>query len=350
MGESLPRSTAYVCAAVYGSAATIIVAGVSFFEGSLYYERTVNYNGVSLIQLPYICNNSTILDFLIFNPLAIFFLIKAKVGLARSYQHFNGGRAMSPYNQAGITIMSIAVGFSAMWFYFQGFVGRTFYTESFVAGPDGTAIISLTGWAIFFFTALFMSFLFLVAFEYGNYLLFVRSLTTDKFRFTLPPNISEDIKIAIKPCLYATYVLVTLFFVLLFFIFRDFYQFQIRESRRVWLFGPYIIACLIAFLPFWHLHQVMSARKNEIINSNNDAIEKDITNFDGAEIGSNKKINPQKLALAVNKIEKFQLFYKSIPVWPTSANALLIPNMSVVFSAITLGYKIVSAFYMPSVK
>lgn len=241
-----PRRS-YALALAYGIMASAIVVGTSFLDGTLYSERTVHYGSAAFIQYPYIYNVSTILDFAVFNPIAIFFLLKARSGFSLAFRHFKKGGAMSPFNQFGIIFVSIVVGFSAMWFYFQGFVGRTFFLESFAVGPEGTAVITFTGWAIFVFTSVFISLVVLVTIEVGNYVLFVRSLKDDDFRFALPPNVSEDIRIAVTPCIYAMYILATLFIVLSVFIFRDFYQFDIRESRRVWLFAPYVISCLVAF-------------------------------------------------------------------------------------------------------
>lgn len=345
MKLSVPRANPFALALAYGALASAIVVGISVLDGTLSSERTVHHGSAAFVQYPYIYNLSTILDFAVFNPIAIFFLLKARSGFSQAFSHFKKGGAMSPFNQAGIVFVSIAVGFSAMWFYFQGFVGKTFFSESFAVGPDGTAVITFTGWAIFVFTSIFISLVVIETIEFGNYVLFVRSLGVDDFRFALPPNVSEDIRIAVTPCKYATYILATLFFILSVFIFRDFYQFEIRESRRVWLFAPYVIACVVAFLPFWHIHQLMTARKNAIIETNNSAIENDISDSADAPRGISKKIDPHKLTQAVDKIEKLQSFYGSIPVWPVNARALFLPNMSFLVSAIALLYKIADTLH-----
>jgi uncharacterized membrane protein YqhA len=350
MKLSIPQANPFALALAYGFLASAIVVGISFLEGTLYSERTAHHGSAAFIQYPYIYNVSTILDFAVFNPVAIFFLLKARNGFSQAFDHFKKGGALSPFNQAGIIFVSIAVGFSAMWFYFQGFVGKTFFSESFAAGPDGTAIVTFTGWAIFVFTSVFMSVVVLVMIEFGNYVLFVRSLGVDDFQFTLPPSVSEDIRVAATPCIFTMYVLATLFVVLSVFIFRDFYQFNIRESRRVWLFAPYVIACLVAFFPFWHLHRAMTAQKNSIIETNNSAIEKDISESKDATRGISKKIDPHKLRQMVDKIEKLQSFYGSIPVWPVTCNVVVLPNMSFLVSIITLLYKIADTFYAVGAK
>jgi hypothetical protein len=350
MKPSIPRANPHTLALAYGILASAIVVGISYLDGTLYSERIIHYGSAVFTQYPYIYNVSTILDFAILNPIAIFFLLKARSGFLQTFHHFKKGGAISPFNRFGILFVSIAVGFSAMWFYFQGFVGRTFFSESFAVSPEGTAIITFTGWAIFVFTSMFISLIALVTIEFGNYILFVRSLGVDDFRFNLPPNVSEDIRIAVTPCKYAMYILATLFFVLSVFIFRDFDQFNIRESRRVWLFAPYLIACLVAFFPFWHLHQIMTARKNAIIEINNGAIEEDISDSNDDPRGITNEIDPHKLRQVVDKIDELQSFYRSIPVWPVAANALVLPNMSFLVSAITLLYKIADTFHAAGAK
>lgn len=343
-----PRPNPRSLAIAYGILASTIAGGVSFLDGTLYGERTIHYGGATFTQYPYIYNVSTILDFALLNPIAICFLLKARSGFVRAFHHFKKGEPMSQFNKVGVIFVSIAVGFSAMWFYFQGFVGKTFFTESFAIGSTGTAVITCTGWAIFVFTSVFISLVVLATIEFGNYVLFIRNLGTDDFRFSLPPGVSEDIRIAVIPCTYVAYVLATLFVVLSVFIFRDFYQFDIRESRRVWLFAPYVIACLVAFLPFWHLHQVMTARKDTIIETSNSAIERDISDSGDAAHGAG--IDPQKLTQAVDKIDKLQSFYGSIPVWPVSAKTLALPNLSFLVSSMTLLYKIAETFHAAGAK
>ena len=339
------RLEPYMGAMAFGVFASAIAAGISFFDGTLVNEKVINHAGNAFIQYPYIRNISTIFDFAIFDPIAIFFLLNARRGFKTAFQHFEKNDAFTPFHQVAIILVSIILGLAAMWFYFKGLIDRNIYTESFAPGANDRTIITTAGWAIFIFTSAFIALVALVTIEFGNYILFVRQLGVDRFRFTLPPNISADIKIAASPCVHAAYVLATLFFTLAIFVIQDAYQFDIRESRRVWLLAPYVIACIITFLPFWHLHKVMSERKKIIIDNNNEAIEKDITTTDRDSLEAWAQIDPNKLSQFIDKIRDLQSFYDIIPVWPVSVRVLFVPNLSFVISVVTLLYKLANTLY-----
>jgi hypothetical protein len=221
-------------------------------------------------------------------------------------------------------------------------------TEAFIANQDGRVKVTVTGWIIFVITSGFLSFLVYMTFEFGNYILFVRRLTVKDFEFCLPPRVSVDISIAVRPCVYATYVLLTLFIILAIFVIRDFWQLGLEASRRIWLLAPYILACSVAFLPFFHLHRIMAAQKQEIIAANNRLIEQDIRLADAprAKGGTDIQylnIDHRKLLHSVDSIEKLQKFYQSIRVWPSDTTTLFLPNMSILVSVATLTFKVIDS-------
>ena len=330
----------FAWAVAYGLIASALAAGVSLFEGILFNERTVTVGGHLLVQHPYVENFSTILDFAVFNPIAIYFLLKVRGGFATAYSHFKARHNISWFDRIGLAVVSVAIGVSAMWFYFRGFVGSTFFTEAFEPTQSGAAGISFTGWSIFAATAVFISLVTFVTIEFGNYIIFIRQLKSNDLRFCLPPTLSADVEIAVSPCVNTAYVLATLFVVLAIFVFRDLFQFDIRQSWRVWLFAPYVLVCFVAFLPFWHLHNVMTKQRKEIISENNSVIEKEIWTSSGGTGEHQHRIDPKKLIVSMDRIESLQSFYRAIPIWPTSANALVVPNISLVISVGTLAYKI----------
>jgi|GEM_PF-3910287 len=322
---------------------------VSLLEGTLLGERALRYGDSTFLQRPYTDNISTILDFAIFDPLAIYFMLNASRAISKSYAHFRKGTEQALIHRSALALVSAVVGLSAMWFYFDGFVGSTIFTESFAMGPDGRAKVSLTGWVIFAATSFFLALTTYVSIEYGRYVLFVSTLKADNLGFNLPPSPSEDVSIAIKPCVYAAYFLFVVFIIIAIFVIRDFLQLGLHESRRVWVFIPYILACLTTFLPFWHLHRLMRELKERIIAANNRVIEEDLRRKP-ARSGCTDRfdaIDPRKLIDAAGRIEQLQDFYRSINVWPASARAFLLPNMSIVVSVVTVGMKLVDSLKAP---
>lgn len=322
----------------------------SLLEGTLLAERVLRYGDATFLQRPYRDNISTILDFAIFDPLAIYFMLEAGRGFRKSYARFRKDLEQPLFHRRALVLVSMVVGISAMWFYFNGYIGSTIFTESFAVGPEGRAKVSFTGWTIFAATSTFLSLTTYMAIEYGRYVLFVRTLRAEDLGFNLPPNPSENVSIAIKPCMHAANFLLVIFVIIAIFVIRDFLQLGLHESRRVWLLIPYILACLTTFLPFWHLHRLMQEQKERIIEANNAVIEKELRRKPDAGTDSVERfyaIDPRKLIAAVDRIEKLQDFYKSINVWPASASALLLPNMSIVISIVTLGMKFVDSVKGP---
>ena len=76
-----------------------------------------------------------------------------------------------------------------------------------------------------------------------------------------------------------------------------------------------------------------------MIEFNNEKIEENIR-IDVSAIGDNiNRFDAQKLIGSIDTIEKLQSFYKRIPVWPVSADAIIIPNFSLIISVLTILYK-----------
>ena len=323
---------------LYSVVSTTSVITISLIEGTLWNENIHVIDGIAFVQYPFLQNVSTIADFVFLNPTMIYFMLRANIGFLHAANHFHRDIGPSPFNKIGLILVSSVVGFSAMAFYFSDFLGEKFFTAAFEPNANGVAQLSYTGLIIFFMTAPIISSLVFFIFQMLVYIKFVRSLTNKDIVFKLLPNLSADTKIAIYPCVQAAYVLTTLFVVLLVFVFRDFYQFSIEQSNRVWSFAPYIIACLIIFLPFKHLHNIMKENKNIIIEESTAALQKTVISKTGSG-NSNSKIDATKLRESLDDIIKLKEFYQTIPVWPISFDKILLPNISFVISSVTILYK-----------
>jgi hypothetical protein len=330
-------------AVAFGLLASLLTVAASWLEGTLVAERTIQIGATALKQHPYISNISTILDFAVFDPIAIYFCLSASEGYEQAFRRFaRPGAGIS--RKSGLAIISLVVGVSAMWFYYQGFVGSTVFTDAFEPDASGSAIVSATGWVIFVWTSLFLALLVFSALEFGAYALFVRSLGPEDIRFSLPLGLSRDVTVAIRPCLHATYVLVSLFAMIGIFVVRDFWQLGLHESRRVWLLGPYLVVLFVAFLPFWHLHSIMAEQKSQIVEANQRLLEEEMSGGSAGSRGAEGRyalaLNSAHLMESIDRIDKLQKFYRSVPVWPSSSGTLILPNISVLVSGVTLAMKI----------
>jgi hypothetical protein len=342
------RATPVQMALAFAVLASGLVAAASLLEGTLLDEKTLRVGAQVYVQHPYVANLSTILDFALFNPIAIYFLWDARQGFKRAYAHFEKDGGLPQVHQAALPFVSAVVGLSTMWFYYDGFVGGHVFTEAFVPDSAGRAVISLTGYLIFVATALFLALLFYAIIQFGAYAVFVRSLGPKDFKFCLPPQVSREIEIAVRPCISATYVLTAIFGILVIFVIRDYWQLGLHRSTRIWLLAPYLLTCLVAFLPFWHLHRIMAEQKSQLIEVNNCVLERDVLPSSDLETHRAAErffsIDPHRLIASVDRIQRLQLFYASIRVWPTRPGALFLPNMSVLVSGVTLTLKLVESF------
>lgn len=325
-------------AVVYASFATVVTAVLSLYEGTIWQPVVHSLSAREVVQHPYIRNFSTVADFAVLNPLAIYFLLKAQVGYREAFSHFQRDADLTPFHKTGLAALAGIIGYSTMKFYFDGFIGQDFYSAAFVPAPDGGAVISSTGWAIFAFTALPIGLLTYSIFTFANYSFFILRLEHTDFEFRLPPAVSKDFKIAVAPCVQSSYMLTTLFVILVIFILRDYVQYEIEESRRIWLLVPYILACLVLFIPFAHLHRLMKQKRDEVVDKGNEHLERDL-GIQSATRETGEDLDNGKLLKSVDQIQKLQSFYASIPTWPTSGNAVLLPNLSFLLSVLTILYK-----------
>ncbi len=330
-------------AIVYAILASGAAVSTSLYEGSFWEPLEIQLGGTRVVQQPYIQNFSTILDFALLNPIAIFFVLKANAGYRSSFEHFGLNGDIAIFHKVWLSLVAVVVACATMKFYFDGFVGQDFYSAAFAPTVSEGASITITGWIIFVFTSIFIAIIIYAIFEFSNYTFFVLRLEENKFSFRLPPSFSSDFKIAVAPCVHVYYLLTTLFVILVIFVLRDYIQLGIDESRRVWLLAPYILACIVVFVPFAHLHRIMKRLRDRVIEQSNAPIEQEIGLKDKLKI-KDVNLDNTKLLNSIDKIQKLQSFYGSIPIWPASKNMLLIPNISFILSLFTILYKIIHSF------
>ncbi|UAA38704.1 hypothetical protein KIH87_18905 [Paraneptunicella aestuarii] len=340
--NSLSRFSPIFISLCYCLASSLSVVCSSFFEGTLLVDNLKVVNGINITQHAYVNNYSTIINFVLLNPLGIYFLLNAENGYKQSSIYFQNEMAFSKYHKLGLTVLSSMIGSSLMYFYFDGFIGGNFFTAAFEPDGDGKAVVSITGIFIFFWTALYMSFLFYNCIRYGQYILYIRERNIQEFGISLSTKVHRSIAIAIYPCVQVMYAITTIFLVMIIFMFRDYIQFEIDESRRVWLFAPYLLVGICSALPFFHLHKIMAAQKEVIVNKSANEVERRfLNNAVSTNWQSIKLDNILKAADSMDKTEKLSNILK---VWPVQLKTLTMPNISFAISLFTLMYKLLSVF------
>ena len=89
-------------------------------EGRLWSLQSALAPGQGIVQItPFVSNFSTLADFIVLNPLIIFFLLKAHQNRRKIYAE--AGEQIPPYHKFGLAIVAFAFGVTAMRLYVGGF-------------------------------------------------------------------------------------------------------------------------------------------------------------------------------------------------------------------------------------
>ena len=82
-----PQGRYLAIAVSYGVIASGLVFALSYIEGTLFHPKTSVFGDIRAVQYPYVDNISTIVDFAILNPIAVFFVLCAQRGYRTAHTH-----------------------------------------------------------------------------------------------------------------------------------------------------------------------------------------------------------------------------------------------------------------------
>ncbi len=297
--------------------------------------------GVTASIVPFSRNLSTILDFVLLNPLVIFFLQRSRTQWREVNRQLSLPRGFSAYHRVGISIICFAFGVGAMKFYVEG---SPFYDATLVPGVVGGMKVTVTGWIVYSWTAIYIGWLLFVAIEHGRHVARLMVLPASAVPYSpFHPDGAAGIQFLMEPSLSAGYAMIGLLATFIVFVVHDKVLYHI-ESNRLLGFGLYVVVALTLFgFPFWKLHQIMKVRRNEYLF---DSLDQTLAD---ARLASNRK-DWTALAgcvAAIESADKYRKLVSTFPVWPVPL-ALALPSLSSTVAAlIPLVQKIILAPSQP---
>jgi hypothetical protein len=332
-----PLSTPLLLASSFCVLATGSSVVAALWEGRLVGVEHVNPQvGVVLTVIPFSRNISTLVDFLILNPLVIFFLQRSHLQKRRVEAGLGLANPIPPYHRFGLCILSACLGIYGMKFYVTG---SQFFDATMVPGKDGRSTITATGWIVYSWTALYMAGVCYAVIEQGVHASRVITLSERKIPYEpFHPDNAAGVRFIMEPTLSFAYAMIGLLLTFVVFIVHDKILYHI-ESNRLWAFAIYIVLVLPLFgLPFYHLHRLMKQRSSEYLLDLTTVVSGLVFLRRDDRSAQDWTTVKSRLA-AMEELDKYRKTVSSFPVWPVSIPLALPPLMSIAAAAFPLAKK-----------
>ena len=317
-------------AVIYSVTSLLTSISVSLWEQSFFKLEKTSYSGMVYEIHPFKENYSTLIDFVLLNPLVIYFLLKSFKGNCNVFEKTSSKPKMSPYHLVGMTILALAMTGSFMSFYYKGFLEGEYFDAIIKPITSTEVTVTYTGWVVFFWTALCMFIVLLFSFLHIPYLKFLLSLRSKDLLYI--PQHEDNVggqKLLMRPILdyfYAAFVMLLIFIL---FQLYDTSDVNIDESNRIYGFFVFVlVAGPILFIPVLHLHKLMMHHRDEYLRTMRNRIG-DIY----SDLTSGRKKTSSDLDQEIKKfdyVDKYQKLIKNLPAWPLPRMELTLPIVSLI--------------------
>lgn len=261
------RTTPARAAALYAWLAVGTSIASSLLEGRFIGEGLVTWRGDSYRIYPFIYNFSTILDFLLLNPLVIFYLHSSRAAMRRlSGLRPSAVDDVRPHGYLWASGCMVAA-ILAMSLYYSGFLSGNFFDAVVAISADGRRLVTITGWIVFIWTAIAIYYVFIAVGDQCSYLLFVNRLRPEQVAYD--PTHNDEVagfRTYAEPALYFLKLSAVVLVALLVFAVYDFMVFDVSESRRIWFLPAYLLVVVpLTLTPIIHLHKLMKEKRAEML-------------------------------------------------------------------------------------
>ena len=260
------RNSPAAAACGYCALSLITTLLASSCEGLFIHGSVVTWNNKSYAIHPLISNFSTLLDFALLNPLLIFYLLKAQEARLKILTHpsHKFSYRVSWVRSAACMVIAVAM----MSAYYFGFLQGNYFDAIVALSSDGSRLITVAGWAVFFWTTLS---LYITLVGVTNQTINARDVLT-RTRGHLIPLYHEDnspgLSYLAEPGLFFLKAMASLLAIFIVFVIYDYFVFSVRDSHRVLALGPYVVVVFPLFLaPILRFHRLMKGRRSEILAS-----------------------------------------------------------------------------------
>jgi hypothetical protein len=290
-------------------------------------EQPIIPGGISISIVPFSRNLSTLVDFAILDPFVIYFLQRSRIQRCAVDARLKTKQGLSPYHRVGLMVICAMLGIYAMKFYVEGsrfyVEGSRFYDATLIPGANGQATVTVTGWIVYSWTALYIAWLSFSAIEHGVHVARLMALSDSDIPYApFHPDGAGGVRFLMEPSLTVGFAMIGLLATFVVFIIHDRILYHI-ESNRLLGFGLYIVVALPLFaLPFWKLHELMKARRDKYLF---DSLDQTLAD---ARIASDRK-DWTALAgcvAAIESADKYTKLVGAFPIWPVPL-ALALPSL-----------------------
>jgi hypothetical protein len=283
-------------------------------------------DGIPISIVPFSRNLSTLVDFIVLDPLVIYFLLRSQMQWRTVNQRLKIKGKLPPYHRVGLMMLCATLGIFAMKFYVEGSV---FYDATLIPKANGQPAITVTGWIVYSWTAAYIAFLSLCVIEHGVHIARLLTLSESDIPYApFHPDGAGGVRFLMEPSLTAGYAMIGLLATFVVFLIHDRIIYHIHSNRLLG-FGVYIVVALPLFaLPFWKLHELMKARRDEYLFDSLDQ-----TLADARSAGDRRDWTALAgCVAAIESADKYKKLVSAFPVWPVSF-ALALPSLSSVAAA-----------------
>jgi hypothetical protein len=329
VGHSLltAMTTPFGLAVSFATLATMTSVVAAYLEGRLTTPEQVTFpGGTSISIIPFSGNVSTLVDFVLLDPLVIYFLQRSRIQRRVVDALLKVKQGLSPYHRVGLMIICAMLGIYAMKFYVEG---SRFYDATLIPGANGQATVTVTGWIVYSWTALYIAWLSFSAMEHGVHVARLLSLSDSDIPYSpFHPDGAGGVRFLMESSLSVGYAMIGLLATFVVFVIHDKILYHI-DSNRLLGFGLYIaVAAPLFALPFCKLHQLMKIRRDKYLF---DSLDQTLAD---ARIAGDRK-DWTALAgcvAAVESADKYRQLVNAFPAWPVPL-ALALPSLSSVAAA-----------------
>jgi hypothetical protein len=214
-----------------------------------------------------------------------------------------------------------------MKFYVQG---SQFFDATLVPSQSGQPQVTITGWIVYSWTAIYIAWMLFAGLEHGFHLAQIMKLRPNEIPYApFHADGGAGVRFIMEPSLNVGYALIGLLTTFVVFIIHDRIIYHI-ESNRLLGFAIYVLVALPMFgLPFLKLHQLMKARRDEYLF---DSLDESLSAARSA--GERKDWNGLVTYLAaVESADKYRKIVCTLPIWPVPI-APTLPSLGSIAAAI----------------
>ena len=315
----------------YAFLSILSASGISIMEGSFSGMKVIETPTGAVSINPFVSNYSTIFDFILLNPITIFFL---ELSIAKSKEiskNFGKNYLLSPYHFGGALVLSSVTAGAMMSYYYKGFLEGDFLDSVVSINEYGDTFITYTGWIVYFWTAFFIAVVLFKTMQIFSYVIFVLQIEKEELHYK-PYHEDEAAGLSevMSPLITFSYAMISL--LIIFFVFAIYdTKLNVDESNRLYAFYIYLSVIIpLFFFPFWRLHKLMlSKRKKYLCN-----IAEHAPNFPeskGFGLVAKDTLDLKEFCEKIENVQKLRSTLLSFPIWPVPIKNVLGLQLITVF-------------------